>query len=80
MFTPDQIKNLVEKGIPGARAEVRDMTGTSDHFELTVVSEAFVGKNPVARHRMVYGAIGSAVGGEIHALALRTLTPDEEKR
>ncbi len=80
MYSPDEIKILVEKGIPGSRAEVRDMTGTSDHFELIVVAEAFQGKNAVARHRMVYGAIGSAVGGEIHALSLRTLTPEEEKR
>jgi len=80
MFSTDQIKALVEKGIPGSRAEVRDTTGTSDHFELVVVASAFEGKNAVARHRMVYGAIGQAVGGEIHALSLRTFTPEEEKQ
>ena len=77
MFGPDKIKQLVESGIPGSSAQVVDTTGTNDHFELVVVSAAFEGKLPVQRHRMVYGAIGPAVGGEIHALSLRTLTPSE---
>ena len=77
MFSTDKIRQIVEAGIPGAKAEVRDMTGTNDHFELRVVSSAFEGKKPVERHRMVYAAIGPAVGGEIHALALKTLTPKE---
>jgi stress-induced morphogen len=77
MFSPEKIREIVEAGIPGAKAEVRDMTGTNDHFELRVVAAAFEGKGPVQRHRMVYAAIGPAVGGEIHALALKTLTPKE---
>ncbi len=77
MFSTDKIRQIVEAGIPGSKAEVRDMTGTNDHFELRVVSSAFEGKKPVERHRMVYAAIGPAVGGEIHALALKTLTPKE---
>ena len=77
MFSADQIKQLVEVGIPGAKVQARDTTGTNDHFELVVISSLFEGKGPVERHRMVYAAIGSAVGGEIHALALRTLTPSE---
>ena len=47
------------------------------HFEATVVCEAFQGKLPLARHRMVYATLGTRMGGEIHALALRTLTPAE---
>ena len=43
----------------------------------TVVSEAFAGKLPLARHRLVYATLGERMGGEIHALALRTLTPEE---
>ena len=79
MFSPDKIRQIVEAGLPGAKAEVRDMTGTSDHFELLVVAPTFQGKGLVERHRMVYAAIGPAVGGEIHALSLKTLTPDEAK-
>jgi len=47
------------------------------HFEATVVAEAFRGKLPLARHRMVYATLGDLMGGAIHALQLRTQTPDE---
>ena len=74
-MNPDTIRTLIEQGLPGARAEVRGDDGV--HFEATVVSEAFKGKLPLARHRMVYATLGERMGGEIHALALKTLTPDE---
>ena len=74
-MTPDFIRELIELGLPGARADVRGDDGV--HFEATVVSEAFRGKLPLARHRMVYATLGERMGGEIHALALKTLTPDE---
>jgi stress-induced morphogen len=77
MFSTDKIKEMVENAFPGSSVQVRDLTGTSDHFELVVVSSQFEGKRPVERHRMVYTAIGAAVGNEIHALALKTLTPSE---
>jgi len=74
-MNPDTIRQLIEQGLPGARATVRGEDGV--HFEATVVSEAFAGKLPLARHRLVYATLGERMGGEIHALALRTLTPDE---
>ncbi len=77
MYSPQKIQTLVENAFPGATVIVRDLTGTQDHYEVTVVSSDFAGKNPVARHRMVYAALGSSVGGEIHALALKTHTPEE---
>ena len=70
------IRNLIEQGLPGARAAVQGEDGV--HFEALVVSEAFRGKLPLARHRLVYATLGGLMGGEIHALALRTLTPDED--
>jgi acid stress-induced BolA-like protein IbaG/YrbA len=72
---PDIIRQLIEQGLPGARADVRGEDGV--HFEATVISEAFAGKLPLARHRMVYATLGERMGGEIHALALKTLTPAE---
>lgn len=80
MFSAEQIEKIVMGHFPGAMARVRDMTGTSDHFELLVVAEAFEGKRLVERHRMVYAALGPAVGAEIHALSLKTLTPAEAER
>ena len=71
----EQIRQLIEAGLPGAQADVQGEDGV--HFEARVVSEAFRGKLPLARHRMVYATLGERMGGEIHALALRTLTPDE---
>ncbi len=69
------IKNLIEQGLPGARAEVNGADGV--HFEAVVVSADFAGKLPLARHRMVYATLGDLMGGAIHALALKTVTPDE---
>lgn len=69
------IRNLIEQGLPGARAEVQGDDGV--HFEALVIAEAFAGKLPLARHRLVYATLGERMGGEIHALALRTLTPQE---
>ena len=71
----DTIRQLIEQGLPGARADVRGDDGV--HVEATVVSEAFRCKLPLARHRMVYATLGDRMGGEIHALALKTVTPDE---
>ena len=72
----ETIQKLIETGLSGARAQVQGDDGV--HFEATVVSEAFRGKLPLARHRLVYAALGDLMGGAIHALALRTVTPDEQ--
>ena len=74
-MTPELIRELIETGLPGATARVQGDDGV--HFEATVVCEAFRGKLPLARHRMVYATLGARMGTDIHALALRTLTPDD---
>jgi len=71
----ETIRALIEAGLPGCTAQVHGPDGV--HFEATVVSPDFAGKLPLARHRMVYATLGARMGGEIHALALRTLTPAE---
>ena len=71
----ETIRQLIETGLPGSRAEVHGPDGV--HFEALVVCEAFAGKLPLARHRMVYATLGERMGGEIHALSLRTVTPAE---
>lgn len=72
----DTIRQLIAQGMPDATVHVEGPDGV--HFEALVVSPAFVGKLPLARHRMVYATLGALMGNEIHALALRTLTPDEQ--
>ncbi|KRG79191.1 BolA family transcriptional regulator [Stenotrophomonas ginsengisoli] len=69
------ITNLIQTGLPDALVQVQGDDGV--HFEATVVSAAFAGKLPLARHRMVYATLGELMGREIHALALTTLTPDQ---
>ena len=71
----ETIRKLIESGLPGARADVQGDDGV--HFEARVVSADFAGKLPLARHRMVYATLGEKMGGDIHALALKTLTPEE---
>ena len=73
----ETIANLIQAGLPDARVEVQGDDGV--HFEATVVSAAFAGKLPLARHRMVYATLGELMGREIHALALTTLTPEQTR-
>jgi len=72
------LKRLIEAGLPEAAVDVFGDDGV--HFEARVVSAAFQGKPPLARHRMVYATLGDLMGSAIHALALRTLTPEEAAR
>ena len=72
---PKEIANLIEAGLPGSRAEVR--TDGQGHYEALVIAEEFAGLRSLRRHQKVYATLGDRVGGEIHALALRTFTPEE---
>ena len=71
-----QIEQMIEQGLPGAEVKVAGEDGS--HFEATVVFAGFAGKAPLARHRMVYATLGDTVeSGALHALALKTLTPEQ---
>jgi stress-induced morphogen len=76
MMAPDEIQRLLLQAFPDGEVRVADMTGTQDHYEASVVSEAFVGKSLLEQHQLVYAALGAAMHGPIHALALKTYTPD----
>lgn len=69
------IQQLIQTGLPNAQVQVEGEDGV--HFEAKVICASFAGKLPLARHRMVYATLGDRMGGEIHALALETLTPEE---
>ncbi len=77
-MSPETIAQMIQAGLPGAQVEVFGDDGV--HFEALIVHEAFAGKLPLARHRMVYATLGDKMGGEIHALALKTLTPADAGR
>lgn len=76
MLTADFIKTRIEEALPGARVDVRDTTGTGDHFEAHVVSDRFDGKSMVQQHQLVYAPLQAWLQtGELHALALKTYSP-----
>lgn len=70
----DELKQIIEDGIPSAQVMVQ---GDGDHFEATIVSPEFEGKNKVQQHQMVYGALGDLMQGAVHALSFRTFTPED---
>lgn len=76
MVTPESIKQGIEAGLACEHVEV---AGDGQHFQALVVSGGFEGKSRVQRHQLVYGALGGRMHEEIHALSMRTLTPQEWK-
>lgn len=70
----DEIRKLILEGITGAEVM---LDGDGTHFETTVISEQFNGKNMLQRHQMVYKTLGDKMGREIHALSIQALTKDE---
>lgn len=76
-MTPEEIQKTLEAALPESRVTVRDLTGTGDHYQAVVGYADFEGKSLIQQHQMVYGALGSAVGAEIHALMLKTCLPEE---
>ena len=71
----DQVAALIRAGMPAARVEVE--TEDDTHFATLVVSEVFAGLRPLQRHQLIYRALGTRMGNEIHALSIRALTPAE---
>jgi acid stress-induced BolA-like protein IbaG/YrbA len=81
MLDPKDIERRIATALPGAEVEVRDLTGTGDHFEARVVAAAFEGLAMVDQHQAVYGSLRDVLeSGALHALALKTYTPEQWKR
>jgi stress-induced morphogen len=72
MPTTDELKHRIEAAIPGARAEVTDLTGGGDHFRAKVTAGEFASLSRIEQHRRVYAVFGAEIGGPIHALSLET--------
>lgn len=77
MITAEQIEERLHAAFPNAKIRVVDTTGTFDHYDALVVSEKFAGMPRVRQHQAVYAALGDAMREEIHALALKTYTPEK---
>ena len=73
--SPDELRDRIEAGIPGARA---DVTGYGHHFEAIIEGPAFSGLSRIAQHKLVYDVFGSELGDRIHALSLK-INPTEAR-
>ena len=75
VMTADELTALIEAGLPDdSQASV---TGEGSHFQATVVSAAFDGLNMVKQHQLVYQALGDTMQGAVHALTIKTYTPEQ---
>ena len=74
--TPEDIRGYIASGL---QCEHLEVTGDGAHFEAIIVSPQFEGKRLIARHQLVYKALGDRMREEIHALSMKTLTPQEHK-
>jgi stress-induced morphogen len=69
---PQEIKRRIEEAIPGAQAQVEDLTGGGDHFRATITASVFSRMSRLEQHRLVYDVFAGEIGGPIHALSLTT--------
>jgi len=74
MVTAESIKQSIAAGLDCAHVEV---AGDGHHWEAVIVSAAFEGKSRVQQHQLVYRALGDRMREEIHALSMKTLTPEQ---
>ena len=76
MVTPEEIQSYINDNLDCEHVEVK---GDGQHFEALIVSSIFLNKNRVQRHQLVYEALGGRMKEEIHALSMKTLTPEDWK-
>ena len=73
-FEPDHLLVKDQSHLHAGHAGAQDGRG---HYDVTIVAEAFAGKRPLARHRLVYDALGSLMETDIHALRINARAPAE---
>ena len=79
--TPDEITRMIQERFSGSQVDLRDLTGTGDHWQVTVVASAFQGKSMLEQHRMVKAVFEADIAsGAVHAFSLKTYTPEEWQR
>lgn len=68
----DTLEKLIKSAFPDAKIKITDLAGDNDHWAAEIESAAFAGKSRVIQHKMVYDALQGKMGGELHALQLKT--------
>jgi stress-induced morphogen len=79
-MSADQLESELKAAFPDAAIAITDLAGDGDHYRASIVSSAFAGLSRVRQHQLVYQALKGKVGGELHALALETSTPESGSR
>jgi stress-induced morphogen len=74
-----ELRERIEQALPGAKVSVQDTTGGGDHFRAEVVSDRFEGLSRIQQHKLIYDVFGEEVGGAIHALSIKTQTPNQSE-
>jgi stress-induced morphogen len=80
MPSATELKKRIEAALPGSEVAVEDLTGGGDHFRAEIVSDRFDGLSRIQQHKLVYDVFGAEVGGPIHALSIKTSTPNGGNR
>jgi len=73
----NSIKEKIEDSISNSKVEVKDTTGTGDHFSVLVISDHFKNMNLVNRHKLIYESLNQYITKEIHALQIKAYTEEE---
>lgn len=71
-MSSDEIIALITAGLPDAAVTITDLAGDGNHYRADIISPSFSGKSRIQQHQMVYEALGTKMGNELHALSLRT--------
>ena len=71
----DALETMLREAFPSAEINLTDLAGDNDHWSAEIIDESFQGKSRVAQHQLVYSALKGKMGGELHALQLKTSAP-----
>ena len=80
MPSPGELQERIASALPGAEVRVEDLTGGGDHFRAEIVSDRFEGLSRIEQHKLVYDVFGDEIGGAIHALSIKTSSPEQPAR
>ena len=71
-LTIEDLEKYIKDSIPDSKVSIEDLKGDGDHYSATVISKSFEGKSKIQQHQMVYAALGTKMGNELHALQIHT--------
>ena len=74
-----RLQRMIQDGVPGAMVKIEDLRGDGEYYNVEIISSAFRGLSRVQQHQLVYAALRTILGTELHALSLKTMTPEEAR-